>query len=50
KPHYFGPFEVYRRTKAGTYVLKELDGTVSRRGIATFRLIPYIIRNSREVI
>ena len=41
KPHYLGPFEVVRRTQGGSYVLKEMDGTVSARGIAAFRLIPY---------
>jgi len=32
---------VVRRTQGGSYVLKEMDGTVSARGIAAFRLIPY---------
>ena len=45
KPRYIGPYEVVRQTKGGSYVLRELDGTVSRRGIARFRLIPYIARN-----
>ena len=46
KPRYLGPFEVVRRTKGGSYVLQEMDGTVSRRGVAAFRLIPYFTRNS----
>ena len=46
KPRYNGPFRVIRRTNKGSYVLEELDGTVSRRGIAGFRLLPYITRNS----
>ena len=48
KPRYLGPFQVNRITQAGTYVLEELDGTISRRGVAAFRLIPYITRNSQE--
>ncbi|EGO21542.1 hypothetical protein SERLADRAFT_336556, partial [Serpula lacrymans var. lacrymans S7.9] len=44
KPRYNGPYEVVRRTKGGSYVLKEMDGSVSRRGIAAFRLLPYFNR------
>lgn len=46
KPRYLGPFEVDRRTQGGSYVLKELDGTFIRKGVAAFRLYPYIDRNS----
>ncbi|KZP15611.1 hypothetical protein FIBSPDRAFT_749873 [Athelia psychrophila] len=46
QPRYLGPFEVDRRTKGGSYVLKELDGTFIRKGVAAFRLYPYIDRNS----
>ena len=46
KPRYLGPFEVDRRTKGGSYVLKEMDGTILRQGIAAFRLYPYISRDS----
>jgi transposase InsO family protein len=48
KPRYLGPFAVVRRTTGGSYILRELDGTVSRRGIAAFRLLPYISRFSEE--
>ena len=41
KPHYLGPFEVVRHTQGGSYVLKEMDRTISARGIAAFWLIPY---------
>ena len=44
KPRYLGPYEVVRRTQGGSYVLQELDGTVMRKGIAAFRLLPYIKR------
>lgn len=48
KPRYLGPFAVERRTTGGSYILRELDGTVSRRGIAAFRLLPYISHSSEE--
>ncbi|EMD30803.1 hypothetical protein CERSUDRAFT_78610 [Gelatoporia subvermispora B] len=31
---YLGPYEVVRHTKGGSYMLKELDGTMMRVGIA----------------
>jgi hypothetical protein len=49
KPRYLGPYKVERRTQGGSYVLSEMDGTISRRGIAAFRLLPYITRNSRQL-
>jgi RNase H-like domain found in reverse transcriptase/Integrase zinc binding domain len=49
KPRYLGPFEVVRRTKGGSYVLKELDGTISKRGVAAFRLLPYHARDGKPL-
>ena len=46
KPRYLGPYEVDRRTKGGSYVLKEMDGAILRQGVAAFRLYPYIERGS----
>ena len=46
KPRYLGPFEIDRKTKGGSYVLKEMDGTILRQGVAAFRLYPYISRDS----
>ena len=43
-----GPFKVVRRTKGGSYVLKEMNGIVSRRGVAAFRLIPYVSRDTED--
>ena len=40
-PRYLGPYIVDRRTKGGSYVLKELDGTFIRRAVAAMRLLPY---------
>lgn len=45
KSRYLGPYQIYRRTKGGSYVLKELDGIIMRRGVTAFRLLPYISRN-----
>ena len=36
KPHYLGPYEVCRKTKGGSYVLKELDGTILHEGAAAY--------------
>lgn len=49
KPKYLGPLAVVRRTQAGTYILAELDGAVSRLRYAAFRLIPYFARTSLSV-
>ncbi|KZO89977.1 hypothetical protein CALVIDRAFT_491088 [Calocera viscosa TUFC12733] len=48
QPRYLGPFVVIRRTKGGSYVAAELDGTIGRYSIAAFRLIPYFSRTSLE--
>jgi hypothetical protein len=49
KPRYLGPFKVIRRTQGGSYILEEMDGTISRRGIAAFRLLPYHVRDGEPV-
>ena len=41
KPRYLGPFEIVRQTKYGSYVIKELNGDVSRESVAAFRLLRY---------
>jgi hypothetical protein len=46
KPRYLGPFVVERQTKGGSYVLREMHGVLSKRGVAKFRLVPYISRDS----
>ena len=45
-PRYLGPYEVVRRTKRGTYILRELDGAVHAEHYAAFRILPYISRNN----
>lgn len=49
KPRYNGPYEVVRRTKGGSYVLQDLDGTSWKQGIAAFRVVPYISRNDQQL-
>ena len=43
-PRYSGPYIIHRETKAGAYVVKELDGTFMRQAVASFRLLPYLPR------
>ena len=50
KPRYLGPFEVVRRTPSGSYILKELNGSVIRESVAAFRVIRYYPRNEVEKI
>jgi len=49
KPRYLGPYQIFRKTQGGSYVLQELDGAISKRGFAQFRLIPYIAREGQEL-
>jgi hypothetical protein len=44
KPRYLGPYQIVRQTKGGSFVVQELDGTISRHGVAQFRLVPYVTR------
>ena len=48
-PRYFRPMIVIKQTKGGSYVLGELDGSLSRLRFAAFRLIPYLPRNIKAV-
>ena len=41
KPRYLGPYEVVRQTQNSSYVVKELNGDISRESIAAFRLLAY---------
>ncbi|KAJ8591966.1 hypothetical protein M405DRAFT_692039, partial [Rhizopogon salebrosus TDB-379] len=41
KPRYLGPMVVLRRTIGGSYLLAELDGSVSQLRYAAFQLLPY---------
>jgi hypothetical protein len=39
-----------RRTKGGSYVLKELDGSILKQGVAAFRLLPYVSRHDKSLL
>ena len=45
KPRYLGPYVIIRRTQGGSYVVSELDGSISKIRVAAFRLIPYFPRS-----
>ena len=47
---FYETFEVVRQTAGGSYVLKELDGTISKRGVAAFRLLPYHSRDGKPIL
>ncbi|KJA18650.1 hypothetical protein HYPSUDRAFT_111329, partial [Hypholoma sublateritium FD-334 SS-4] len=49
RPRYLGPMFVVRRTTGGSYILAELDGSVSRLRYAASRLLPYAPRNLKAV-
>ena len=49
KPRYLGPIVVIRRTKGGSYILGELDKSLSKLQYAAFRLIPYLPRVARDI-
>ena len=45
KPRYLGPMVVLQRTTRGSYLLAELDGSISKLRYAAFRLLLYFPRN-----
>ena len=49
RPRYLGPYQVVRRTKGGSYILRQLDGAVFRQGVAAFRLVPYYTRDDPQL-
>ena len=49
KPRYLGPMVVIRRTQGGSYILDELDGSLSKLRYAAFRLLPYMPRDIRSI-
>jgi hypothetical protein len=48
-PRYYGPMVVISKTKHKSYRLGELDGSVSSKGYAGFRLIPYYARDPTNI-
>jgi hypothetical protein len=49
KPMYHGPLVVVRRTAGGSYILAELDGSISKLRYAAYRLLPYHPRDIRRI-
>jgi len=49
KLRYFGPIVVVQRVTGGSYVLAEMNGTMSKLHFAAFRLIPYHACDLRSV-
>ena len=50
KPRYSGPFVVIKKTRGMSYVVAELDGSISKLRVAGFRLIPYLARTKTEFV
>ncbi|EEB91233.1 hypothetical protein MPER_10442 [Moniliophthora perniciosa FA553] len=41
KPRYQGPYVIVRQMKGGSYIVAEMDGTVLKEKVATFRVVPH---------
>ena len=50
KPRYLGPMVVLHQTTGGSYVLAELDGSVSKLCFAAFCIVPYYPRFCSSIL
>ncbi|KIK78665.1 hypothetical protein PAXRUDRAFT_101518, partial [Paxillus rubicundulus Ve08.2h10] len=50
KPQYMGPMIVLHRTTGGSYLLAKLDGSVSKLRFAAFRLLPYHLHSTSQIV
>ena len=44
-PQYLGPYQIMQKGHGKSYILQEMDGTVMKQSIATYRLMPYTTCN-----